>query len=101
MINYNDIKLIQPSEKMPCPNQYFFIVMGFKKVVPAILKAHTSSDMFYDCCIVFHKDGTHFKVNKKQVFGWTPMFQGTKTFQHFYVEELFKKDKNESKKDRK
>lgn len=85
MIKYNDIKLIQPSEKMPCPNQYFFIVMGFKKVVPAILQAHTSSDMFYDYCIVFHQDGTHFKVNKKQVFGWTPMFEGTKTFQHFYI----------------
>ena len=96
MIQAHPDNLIQPTTKMPVPNEYFFLFFlsedkkcGHFK--PAILKAYCDAKCFYQNCIVFNTDGTPHHMTSHNILsdynpaGWCFMFEGAKTFKIEYL----------------
>ena len=83
-MDYDVNNPIHPMNRMPVPNEYFFILMrqgSGASLVPAILKCYCDYGTFYDNCAILSKGGYTFKMDDTMVpLGWVEMFNKTKTF---------------------
>tara|TARA_R100001244_G_scaffold110868_1_gene81937 strand:+ start:58 stop:345 length:288 start_codon:yes stop_codon:yes gene_type:complete len=78
--------LIRPDERMPSPNQHFYIMFANSdggEIFPAILTQYCDSRDFFKNCKVFSKGGEILPTNEyniQRMVGWSKMYEGTKTF---------------------
>lgn len=89
MINKDDIKIINPNDRIPAIKQYFLLayatMFDYKEIIhfsPAVLKCFCKPEDFFANIAILSEEGNIWpaKNPRVQLLGWAEMFPGTKCF---------------------